>query len=115
MAETFADKNLVRQELPATIATLYTVAASTSTIIKTIHVVNTTSSTVDLTLHLVDSGDTADDSNVLFKALAIKGNKILDYCSWKILDTAGDTIRGFASSASALTIHVDGAETVTTP
>ena len=106
----FAEKNIVRTQLGAVNATLYTVPASTTTVLKNIHLTNTSSSTKKVTLYLVDNGGSATDANKLFHQVSVPGSGILEYCGWKVLDTPGDTIQGFADSASSVTIHVDGAE-----
>jgi tagatose-1,6-bisphosphate aldolase non-catalytic subunit AgaZ/GatZ len=106
----FQEKNLVRQQLTAVIATLYTVPGGMQTIVRNVHFTNTTNANRRVTLHLVAFGDSAVDGNKLFHEILVPANGVFEYCSWRVLNSAGDTIRGFADAANSVTVHIDGAE-----
>lgn len=106
----FSEKNIVRTQLGAVNAVLYTVPAATTTVLKNIHFTNTTGGVKKVTLYLVDNGDSPTDANKLFNQTPVPSSGILEYCGWKVLDTPGDTIQGFADSGASVTLHVDGAE-----
>jgi hypothetical protein len=106
----FQEMNLVRTQLPLAVGVLYTVPAGKQTIVKSVVFVNTTNVNHRATLYLVPFGGSPVDGNKLFSETLVPANGVFDFCSWKVLNNAGDTIQGFADSASSITVHIDGAE-----
>lgn len=106
----FTEKNYARTQLGSTISTIYTVPASTTSIIKSIHLTNTTTTNKRVTLHIVPNAGSAGDDNKIFDEFMVPANGVVEYNSWRVMDTAGDTVQGFADSATSVTIHLDGAD-----
>lgn len=100
-------KRLAGPTQPGTSAgTLYTVPASTTTIVRHIHVTNTTTSAVTLTLGIGAAGTAA---NLLFSAYPIPANGVLDWSGFLVL-SAAEILSALAGTATALTIVVNGIE-----
>ena len=107
----FTEKLLARAQLPAgSQLTLYTVPASTTTILKHITISNITSSDRQVKIWLVPNGSSPLDSNILLANVNIPGNGLLTWDGYIPLETSGDTIQGEASVTSSLTIIIGGAE-----
>jgi hypothetical protein len=94
--------------LTSTVASLYTVPASTRTLLKDIDVVNTTGTALAITVYLVPSAGSPTSSNALLSAASIPANSTLQWSGNQVLN-AGDTVQALGSN-SGLTIHVSGAE-----
>jgi|SRR5579875_2449430 len=92
-------------QLGTAASTLYTVPSSTKTVVRYIHVSNPTGGSVSLTMSIG-----ADAAAVrIFDALAIAANSAQDFFCYHVLEAA-EIIQGFASTASALVITIDGEE-----
>lgn len=90
--------------------TIYTVPASTTTVVKTIWICNTTTSDVTLELWNVPNGDSAADANKLMDGVTIPASDFIQVITYLPLETAGDTIQATGSTNNALTINIYGAE-----
>ena len=94
-------KPLVRQALPSSSATLYTVPAGTTTVVTSIVLTNTHTSAVTATI--------AFNGIVLIPAISVAINTAVEIGVRQPI-AAGQTITGFASVASVLNAHIGGAE-----
>lgn len=92
-------------QLTASAATVYTVPASTTTILRNIHVVNTDTVARAFTLSIgADSAATR-----LYSAATLQPGAMLTWTGFQVL-TAGDTLQSFASAVSAITLTISGVE-----
>jgi hypothetical protein len=91
----------------ATAATLYTVPASTITVLRFIRFVNTTGT--DRTITLSIGADSA--ATRFFPATTIPAGGALDW-SGSIPMTAGEIIQGSSSAAAAVNVIIAGVEVV---
>lgn len=92
------------------VATLYTVPASTRTILKELDIANTTAGSLNARVFLVPSAGAAATTNALFYDVAITANSTLQWAGTQVM-TAGETIQIQASGAG-LTITASGGEAV---
>lgn len=92
-------------------ATLYTVPASTTTIITAIRICNTTSSDATFRLFLVPSGGTADETTAIYYDYNIPANSTFADDGKHVLEAAG-TIQVRSDTASALTFTASGVQVV---
>lgn len=99
---------LAQAAVTAGTTTIYTVPASTRTMIKEMDICNTTAGTLTLNLHLVPSGGSATTANALFYGASISANTTLQWSGVQVLNV-GDTIR-VQGSGLGLTINVSGGE-----
>ena len=102
MAETF--KN-AKQVLDNSALTIYTVPAETTAIVIGCQVTNVGTASHDLTLSWTD----ASDSNAeiyLAQAIPVPDASAYEPIGGKLVLEAGDSIRGFGSSASVLEVTV---------
>ena len=86
-------------------ATLYTVAAATTTIIRNIHITNTTGTAA--TISLAINGTAATAANCWLYTLSIPANGSYDWSGFLALATT-DTLQGLQGTGSALTLTVSG-------
>lgn len=86
--------------------TLYTVPASTTTILRNIHVANNTAAAVTFTLAI---GTAATAANRLYDAVSIPANSTLDWSGFLVL-AAAETLQALASAGTSLTVTVSGVE-----
>lgn len=103
-------KKLGQGGITGAVTTLYTVPASTRTLVKDIDVVNTTAGALTIDIYLVPSGGSAGTTNALFYGYSINANSNLQWTGTQIMD-AGDTIQIKASGVGC-TIHASGGEAV---
>lgn len=87
---------------------LYTVPTAFKTNVTNIDVANTSSSPIDFSLHLVPSGGSASASNMLFPAVTIPGNTMVQWEGTQHMTAAG-FIQGIGS-ASGITVNITGDE-----
>lgn len=92
-------------QLTASAATLYTVPASTATILRYIRVANTTAS--DRTITLSVGADAA--ATRIFAGQTVPANGALDWSGFIPL-AAAEFLQGLASAATALTVTIAGVE-----
>jgi len=91
------------------VATLYTVPASTTTIITSIRVCNTTTSAATCRIFLGASGETADQTTAIYYDYNVPANSTLVDDGKHILEAAG-TIKVRTGTASALTFIASGVQ-----
>lgn len=99
---------LAQAAVTAGTTTIYTVPASTRTMIKEMDICNTTAGTLTLNVHLVPSGGSPTTANALFYGASISANTTLQWSGVQVLNV-GDTIR-VQGSGLGLTINVSGGE-----
>lgn len=103
MANTY--KKLAQVQAPNSVGAIYTVPASTQTIIKHIRVVNTSGGAV--TIKLWHDGTT--DSNTILPAVSIAAGEWAEF-DGTILMEASDTLQAEASAATSITLTIYGLE-----
>ena len=106
----FTEKNLARQAVSDSTEVLYTVPASTSSVIKDIHICNNSASDVYFSLWAVPNGASPTDENIMFFEWNVRANDFVHWVGYQIIDTAGDTIRAVAETSDQLTISISGSE-----
>jgi hypothetical protein len=104
-----APKNLCRTQIGAATTTLYSAPASTTTIITHIAICNTTTGAVTFSLANVVNGGAEADNNRFMKDAQVNAKSTI-YVDLAMVLAAGDSLRGTASAASALTIIASGVE-----
>ena len=92
------------------VTTLYTVPASTRTLLKEFSIANTTAAAINVRVFLVPSAGAAGTANAFLYDIAVPLNNTLQYDGIQVMN-AGDTIQIQAASAG-LTITASGAEAV---
>lgn len=92
--------------LTGSAATVYTVPASTTTILRSIHVSNETGTAATLTLSI----GTDAAGKRLFTAFSVAANDVLDWSGFIVM-TAAEILQAFSGTASALTLTTSGVET----
>jgi hypothetical protein len=96
--------------LSASNSTVYTVPASTTTIVKTIWICNTTTSDVTVEMWVVPNGQSAGDAYKLMDGVTIPASDFIQVSTYLPMETAGDTIQLKGSTNVALTANIFGAE-----
>lgn len=99
---------LAQAAVTAGTTTVYTVPASTRTMVKEIDICNTTGAALTINVHLVPSGGSATTANALFFGASISANTTLQWSGVQVLNAA-DTIQ-VQGSGLGLTIHASGGE-----
>jgi len=94
--------------ITTSVTTLYTVPASTRTLLKEFSIANTTAAAINVRVFLVPSAGTAGTSNAFLYDVSIPANNTIQYNGIEVLN-AGDTIQIQAASAG-LTIIASGGE-----
>jgi hypothetical protein len=92
------------------VTTLYTVPASTRTLLKEFSIANTTAAAINVRVFLVPSAGAAGTGNAFLYDVPVPNNNALQYDGIQVMN-AGDTIQIQAASAG-LTITASGAEAV---
>lgn len=93
-------------QLAASAGVLYTMPASPATsVLKNgrVRLTNTSASAVPVTLYAAPSATASAVGNCCLSAVSIAGNSYLDVDIPTLI--AGDTLRGFAGTASVVTMH----------
>lgn len=95
--------------LTTTAATVYTVPASTTTLIKQILVSNVGGIDARATIHIVPNGGSVSNANKAFGEILVNANttQVVD---GSIVVPAGATIRALANVNSAINLHISGVE-----
>jgi hypothetical protein len=108
MATTY---KVLGQSSPTTTAeaTLYTVPASTSTVVSTLVISNLTSTQATATVNVGVAGATSANLNTLLKAVPIAGNSVATFTIGITLATT-DLIKITSGTANALTFQAFGSE-----
>ncbi len=102
--------NLGQAAITVGVTTLYTVPASTRTLLKEFSIANTTAAAINVRVFLVPSAGAAGTANAFLYDVPVPNNNALQYDGIQVMD-AGDTIQIQAASAG-LTITASGAEAV---
>jgi hypothetical protein len=92
------------------VTTLYTVPASTRTLLKEFSIANTTAAAINVRVFLVPSAGAAGTANAFLYDIAVPLNNTLQYDGIQVMN-AGDTIQ-IQAAAGGLTITASGAEAV---
>jgi hypothetical protein len=92
------------------VTTLYTVPASTRTLLKEFSIANTTGSAINVRVFLVPAAGTAGTGNAFLYDVPVPDANALQYNGVQVMN-AGDTIQIQAAGAG-LTIVASGAEAV---
>lgn len=87
---------------------LYTVPNGFRADVQNIDVANTAASPISFTLHLVDSGGSASAANMLFPAVSVPGNTMVQWIGEQQMKTGG-FLQGIGS-ASGITVNISGNE-----
>lgn len=90
------------------VTTLYTVPASTRTLLKEFRIANTTGAAINARVFLVPSAGAAGTSNAFLYDVAVPANNAFQYNGIQVMNP-GETIQIQAASAG-LTITASGAE-----
>lgn len=98
MAENFTNAKAV---LLDTVTTIYTCPAATKAIVIGCQIVNVGSSAHDLTLSWTDASDSAAETH-LAQAVPVPDAAAYEPVGGKLVLEAGDTLQGFANTASVL-------------
>ena len=98
------------QAIPTITGTVYTVPASTRTILKSIDIANTNGAGVTVSVYLVPSGDSASNANTLLPGVTIAANTLLQWAGVQVLE-AGDTLQAVGST-TGISIIASGGEAV---
>lgn len=91
-------------------STLYT-ATNVKAQIHAFNVLNTSGGAVTVTVHLVPTGESVGDANMILKAKSLNAGE-----SYKVIEaigqwmSSGDAIHALASSATAVSVMMGGAE-----
>jgi hypothetical protein len=92
------------------VTTLYTVPASTRTLLKEFSIANTTGADINVRVFLVPSGGTAGTGNAFLYDVPVPTANALQYNGVQVM-TAGETIQ-IQAAATGLTITASGAEAI---
>lgn len=92
------------------VTTLYTVPASTRTLVKEMNISNTTAASINVRVFLVPSAGTAGTTNAFLYDVAVPPNNSLQYNGIQVMN-ASETIQ-VQAAATGLTITASGAEAV---
>ena len=92
------------------VTTLYTVPASTRTLLKEFSIANTTGADIDVRVFLVPAAGTAGTGNAFLYDVPVPTANALQYNGVQVMN-AGETIQ-IQAAATGLTITASGAECV---
>lgn len=101
---------LAQAAVTASAVTVYTVPASTRTMVKDIDICNTTAGALTINVFLVPSGGSAGTGNALLYGASVTANTTLQWTGVQVMN-AGDTIQVQASGLG-LTASISGGEAV---
>jgi ATP-dependent protease ClpP protease subunit len=111
MAIIYTPKSLCNgQLLTGAIAILYTVPASTITILKEIVLTNQDAAQRAVTLHIVPNGGSVSSANMILPTLKVDANNTLILALSTILGTPGDTIQAFGDVTNKISVRISGVE-----
>jgi len=97
------------RSLPLSSSALYTVPASTNTVIKQILISNTTATDLTASLYFVKDGQSPSLSNLMFPEIIIQANNVVSVEISSVLPIAS-SIHGKASASASINIHISGVE-----
>jgi len=92
------------------VTTLYTVPASTRTLLKEFSIANTTGADIDVRVFLVPAAGTAGTGNAFLYDVPVPTANALQYNGVQVMN-AGETIQ-IQAAATGLTITASGAEAI---
>lgn len=92
------------------VTTLYTVPASTRTLLKEFSIANTTGAAINARVFLVPAAGAPGTGNAFLYDVAVPANNALQYNGVQVMN-AGETIQ-VQASAAGLTITASGAEAI---
>jgi hypothetical protein len=92
------------------VTTLYTVPASTRTLLKEFSIANTTGADIDVRVFLVPAAGTAGTGNAFIYDVPVPTANALQYNGVQVMN-AGETIQ-IQAAATGLTITASGAEAI---
>jgi len=92
------------------VTTLYTVPASTRTLLKELAIANTTGADINVRVFLVPSAGTAGTTNAFIYDVPVPTGNVLQYNGVQVMN-AGETIQ-VQAAATGLTITASGAEAI---
>lgn len=100
-------------QLATTAATLYTAPANTTAQIQDVTVCNTSTAAATVTFYVVETGGAANAASTVLKtkAIGVSETVTLSDLTGVVLE-AGDTLRGLASAATAVSVQASGIEIV---
>lgn len=102
-------KQLGQAAIGTTLATIYTVPASTTMMIKELAICNTTAAAITVNVFAVPSGGTAGTGNALIYGYSVGANLPAFFGGLNTVLAAGATIQ-VSASAAGLTITASGVE-----
>jgi hypothetical protein len=103
-------KELVPARLiPDSASAVYSVPASTKTIVKQILIGNTSSVDLTATVHFVPSGGSPTNDNAVFSDIYVSANNTLSIEIKSVLSESS-SIHALASASASLNIHISGVE-----
>lgn len=97
------------QQLPSSVGVLFSMPTTpTATVLKNgrVRLTNTTAGAISVTLYADAAATASSASNCFLNAVSIAANGYLDVDVPTL--RAGDTLRGFASAATSITMHEMG-------
>lgn len=97
---------LLSQAAVGTDTPLYIVPVGYKTELTNINIANTTAAAVSFSLHLVPPGDSSTTANMLFPAVSVNGNTLVQWTGLQHL-TVGYTIKG---TGTGITVTITGDE-----
>lgn len=101
------------QYAPASLTTVYTSQAGTTTIVDKFTVTNITGGNVNLTVCIVGSGGTAGSSNAILDVYQVDNNLTVDLSQYlQHVLGPGDFISVLSSAASSLVIRGSGRQVI---
>ena len=109
MANTYKQLAQARENSTNT-ATVYTVPASTDTIVRTIIVCNTSEAVANVEIYIDDNGSTYDETTAIVWNGDVPEHGTLQMDGFYAMGTAGGTVGYRSSVANALTITLFGLE-----
>ena len=95
---------LAKAALTASAAAIYT--SSGNSAVTTIYFCNYSGSDRTVTVHLVASGDSADNTNIIYQALPVVAGDTYVLDTEKVILANGDTIQALASATSSIAASV---------
>lgn len=98
-------------QFATTSSTFYTAPANTTAQIQDVTVCNTSTAAASIDIYIVENGGSVNDTSTVIdgKVIGAKETVTLTDLTGFVLET-GDTLRGLASAASAVTIQASGIE-----
>lgn len=108
---TFTEINLSHGLITNGTDTLYTVPASTKTIVKDIWICNTTATAATITIWIDPDGTTAGDAQAILKNYSIPATDFLHISGFWIMAAAA-TIKATSGTTNVISVNINGATLV---